>query len=425
MSEGDEYSMLKVSVIGAGSTYTPELIEGFILKKDSLPISELWLMDIDEHKLKISYELAARMLKDKFPECKLFSTTALDASLDGADYVLAQIRVGGLTARIKDEKIPLKYEMIGQETTGIGGFMKAMRTIPVMRNIASRMKELCPGAFLVNFTNPSGLISEFLANHTDIRSIGLCNIPIKMRKWAIDTFAKDIPNAAVDYVGLNHLAWITGVYDDKRQLMEYNEKGFEDFSSDLVSYAKGYPCGYLSYYYNKQKQLHKLRSLKRSRGEECVLIEEELLSLYQSPELYTKPKQLEKRGGAMYSEAAVSLIDALYNDRDELHVVNVKNEDTLDFMAEDDVIEISCKVGKSGCYPISLIDQPSSHIKLLMKTIKHYEKLAVLAGMTGDYQKAVEALLLHPLCHDHDNIKEALDEMLDANKKYLPQFYDR
>ena len=415
--------MLKITVIGAGSTYTPELIEGFINRKDSLPVRELWLMDIDEYKLKISYELAFRMLSEKYPECILYSTLELDEALYNADFVLTQIRVGGLIARIGDEKIPLKYEMIGQETTGIGGFMKAMRTIPVMRDIAMRMNKLCPDAHLINFTNPSGLITEFLLNHTDIKTIGLCNIPIKMRKWAIDTFAKESPDAVVDYVGLNHLSWITGVYEHKRQLLNYCSKGFEDFSAELIEFAKGYPCGYLSYYYNKQKQYHKLRSQKKSRGEECVIIEKELLSIYQSPELYTKPKQLEKRGGAMYSEAAVSLIDALYNDLDELHIVDVKNKGTLDFMDEDDIIEISCRVNKSGCYPIPLITQPSAHIKLLMKTIKHYEKLAIQAAITGDYQKAVEALLLHPLCQDHENIKEAIDEMLAANRKYLPQFF--
>jgi len=252
-------------------------------------VEELWLMDIDQNKLKISHELAQRMLENKFPECRLFSTLDLEQALADADFVLVQIRVGGLDARIKDEKIPLKYEMIGQETTGIGGFMKAMRTIPVMKKITDKMQKLCPGAYMVNFTNPSGLITEYLVNHTNVKSIGLCNIPIKMRQWAVDTFAKDVPDAVVDYVGLNHLSWVTGVYKGYEQLMNYTTEGFEDFSSELVSCAKGYPCGYLSYYYNKSSQYHKLKSLTRSRGEECKLIEDELLTLYQKPSLYEKP----------------------------------------------------------------------------------------------------------------------------------------
>lgn len=414
---------LKITVIGAGSTYTPELTAGFIDNRHQLPVTELWFMDIDKHKLDIACGLARRMLKDKFPKCGLYSTLDLDEALTDADFVLVQIRVGGLEARIKDEKIPLKYEMIGQETTGIGGFMKAMRTIPVMNQIASRMKALCPDAYLINFTNPSGLITEFLLNHTDVKAIGLCNIPIKMRKWAIDTFAKESPGAVVDYVGLNHLSWITGVYIDGWQMLDYDKKGFEDFLPEIVSIAQGYPCGYLSYYYNKNRQYHKLRSLVRSRGEECVLIEKELLLEYQSPDLYEKPKQLEKRGGAMYSEAAISLIDALYNDKGHIHVVNVRNKGVLDFMDHDDIIEISCITNKYGCHPVTLAKEPSAHIKLLMKTIKHYEKLAVTAGMTGDRDKAVEALLLHPLCQDHNSIKEALDEMLYSNIKYLPQFF--
>jgi len=424
---------LKIAVIGAGSTYTPELINGFIKRKNELPVDSFFMMDIDEEKLEIVGNMAERMLNANSLSSKVIKTNSLKAALDNTDFVIAQIRVGKLDARIKDEKIPLKYGMIGQETTGIGGFMKGMRTIPVLMEIAGLMKEYCPEAWLINFSNPSGMLAEAVLNNTETKMIGLCNVPINMIK-SVQPITNGFSDVTIDYVGLNHLSWITGIHCDgenllPKKLTEVDTSGKlknipnSDFDIDLLKAINAYPCGYLTYYYYKERQLKHLLKEEKSRGEVCKEIEKELLQMYQNPELKEKPPMLDKRGGAMYSEAAVSLISAIYNDKNEIHVVNTKNNGALDFMDRNDVIEISCTVNKNGVVPISPKGPVNEHIKGMMRMIKTYEKHAVKAGLYGDYNEAVKALLIHPLANDYNQIKGALDELMEAHRDYLPQFY--
>jgi len=251
---------LKIALIGAGSTYSPELIEGLINKKDSLPLGELYLMDIDDRKLKIVGGLCERMIKAAGLDCQVVLSKSLENSLVNADFVLAQIRVGKLPARILDEKIPLKYDLIGQETNGIGGFFKGMRTIPVILDIVRKMEQLCPEAWLINFSNPSGMICEAVLNYTNIKMLGLCNVPINM----IDSVKKrlNLPNASVEYVGLNHLTWITAITDQKQDYLQtaiaagLNSEAMKNipasgFSADLIRTIKAIPSSYLEYYYFK------------------------------------------------------------------------------------------------------------------------------------------------------------------------------
>jgi 6-phospho-beta-glucosidase len=427
-------SGLKIAVIGAGSTYTPELIEGFIKRKDVLPVSAFYLMDIDERKLNIVGNLAKRMLDEGGVKCEFVLTMDLKIAVENADFVLGQIRVGKLDARIKDEKIPLKYGLIGQETTGIGGFMKALRTIPAIMEITRLMEKYSPDAWLINFSNPSGIISEAVLNHTRIKMIGLCNIPVGYIKWFFEKFPWVSRDAVFDYVGLNHLSWLVGVYDNGSEIFQEMLNGNEEFfklknipdlgwDKDLLKAVKGLPCGYLQYYYFRDKQLEHLKLEEKSRGEVCKEIEEELLQMYINPELKEKPAALEKRGGAYYSEAAVSLIDAIYNNKNEVHIVNVKNQGVLDFMGYDDVIEIGCNVNREGAAPIPLKSFENAHIEGMMKMVKSFEKHAVLAGLHGDYQEAIKALLIHPLAGDYDRAKGAFDELLEAHRKDLPQFF--
>ncbi|HOJ36502.1 MAG TPA: 6-phospho-beta-glucosidase, partial [Clostridiales bacterium] len=242
-----------VAVIGSGSTYCPELVDGFIKAKDRLGLKSLRLMDIDERKLNIVGDLCIRMLRNAGIDCEVIKTDSLDTALKGADFVVTQIRVGKLPARHLDETIPLKYDLIGQETTGIGGFFKALRTIPVMKEIADKVKELCPDAWLINFTNPSGIISEFLQNHTDIKSMGLCNVPINM----IDDVKKAVgQDADVTYLGLNHLSWITSVKKDGKEYIDrLFDEGFapevmanihdDGFDISCLKAARGIPSSYL------------------------------------------------------------------------------------------------------------------------------------------------------------------------------------
>lgn len=420
---------LKIAVIGAGSTYTPELIDGFIRRKDELPLGNICLMDIDEEKLGIVGGLAKRMLDANGIACGFEMTGDLKAALENADYVVAQVRVGKLDARIKDEKIPLKYGLIGQETTGIGGFMKGMRTIPVLLNVVEQMKRLCPKAWLINFSNPSGLIAEALLQRAGIKMLGLCNVPINMKRSVIKLLPADGAEPEIDYVGLNHLSWITGVSAGGRDVFpDVIERPDAEclaglgWERELLRTVGAIPSSYLNYYYYRDRQLERMLKEEKSRGEVCKEIEKELLALYADPELKEKPAALNKRGGALYSEAAVSLISAIHNDKNEIHIVNTLNRGAMDFMEPNDVVEIGCRVGKDGAFPIPLKPLNNEHIKGFMRTVKCYEKHAALAGLNGDYQEALKALMIHPLVGDFNKARGALDELMKAHAEYLPQF---
>ncbi len=424
---------LKIAVIGAGSTYTPELVEGFIVRRDTLNVESIYLMDIDRNKLDIVGALTERILRKNAMNCSVVLTEDLEEAIKGADYVLSQVRVGKLDARIKDEKIPLKYDFLGQETTGAGGFMKAMRTIPVIMNVAKLMAELAPNAWLINFANPSGLVAEAVLNNTGIKMVGLCNCPISMIKDARQMAPAHTKAFDYDYVGLNHLSWITAVYaDGKNILSELLQKGLDittmknilgmELETPLLEATKGIPSSYLNYYYFREKQVEHCKEAEKTRGEECKVIEQELLEMYKDVNLQEKPKLLEQRGGAYYSTAAVSLIDALENDKNEYHVVNVKNNGALPFMDKDDVVEVKCLVNRDGITPVRIENFDNSYIIGLMKAVKAYEKLAAKAGLQGDYDAALASLLVHPLIGDYNKAKPMLDELLEANKDFLPQF---
>lgn len=422
---------LKIAIIGAGSTYTPELIEGLINKRDSLPVKELYLMDIDERKLNIVGGLAKRMIEAADMDVNVVSTDDLDGSLINADFVLVQIRVGKLPARILDEKIPLKYGLIGQETNGIGGFFKGMRTIPVMIDIAKRMEKLCPDAWLINFSNPSGMIAQALLTHTKIKTMGLCNVPINMISSVKQKLG--LENAEVEYVGLNHLTWITSIkHNGKDYLQEAIEQGINSeamknipasgFTPELIKTVGAIPSSYLEYYYYRDAKLEHALKQEKSRGEVCLEIEEELLKIYEDSKLHTKPALLSKRGGARYSEAAINLVDSIYNDKRDIQVVNILNQGAIDFMRDDDVVEISAIIGKDGATPIKA-NFKNEHIKEYMLLMKAYERHAVQAAITGDDDEAMRALLINPLVLDYKKAYPCYLELKEAHKQYLPQFF--
>jgi 6-phospho-beta-glucosidase len=423
---------LKIAIIGAGSTYTPELIEGVINRNSSLPVTELVLMDIDERKLNIVGGLCRRMVEKAGLKTSFKLTMDLTEALRDADFVLAQIRVGKLPCRILDEKIPLKYGLIGQETTGIGGFFKALRTVPVMLNIAKQMEALCPQAWLINFSNPSGILAQALQNHTKIKTLGLCNVPINMFAGVEQSLGKS--DLDIEYVGLNHLSFITGIKhqgnDLLREALVQGVQGqgmknipLQGFSTELIQTIGAIPSSYLEYFYYREDKLKHLMEEEQSRGEVCVEIEERLLEQYQQETLADKPKELEKRGGARYSEAAISLVDAIYNDKQEVHVVNVLNQGALEFMEEDDTVEVAAVIGKSGAVPVPIRNFSNTHVMELMKTVKAYERHTVMAAMDGDDEEAMKALLIHPLVGDYNKAMHCYEEMKLAHKAYLPTFY--
>ena len=430
---------LKIVVIGGGSSYTPELIEGFIKRADELPIRELQLVDIEDgsRKLDIIFDLTKRMLNKAGLATKVFKSLDRRASIQGADYVITQIRVGGLKARARDEKIPLKFRVIGQETTGAGGFAKALRTIPVMMDICRDIEELSPDAWLINFTNPVSIITEVINRYTRVKAIGLCNVPISMKNNIAKAYDIDSSRVRVDFVGLNHMVYGKKVYIDGRDVtQEVLKKLVEGNSMTMsnikdLSWDKGFiealgmlPCPYHRYFYLSDEMLEEeLGALeeKGSRAEQVMRLEESLFILYQDPNLKHKPKELEERGGAYYSDVAVSLISAIHNDKGEIHTINLRNSGGISDLPDDVVVEVNAVIYRSGPKSIASGALPRA-VKGLIQAVKSYEELTVEAGVTGDYNLALMALLANPLVPSYNIAKGLLDDIIKENISYLPQF---
>lgn len=422
---------INIAVIGSGSTYCPELIDGFLKARDTLKIKKISFMDIDDRKRTIVGNLCIRMLRAEGIDCETLLTDDLDLALQGADFVVTQIRVGKLPCRHLDETIPLKYNLIGQETTGIGGFFKAQRTIPVIKNICDRIEAVCPDAWLINFTNPSGIITEFVLNNTNVKCIGLCNVPIDM----IDDVKEDVgEDMEYTYVGLNHLSWMTSVRVNGEELIDkligegftpkvMNNIKDDGFSLEALKAIHAIPSSYLQYYYCRNAKLEYLLHAEKSRAQVCMEIEEQLLEMYSDEGLYVKPALLDQRGGHKYSLVAVNLINAIANDVNDIQVVNIKNGNTLPFLKPDDVIEVAARIGKNGAVPVPVGEINNRHIIGLMRVVKEYENYTVKAGRDGDEEAALNALLIHPLVGDWEAAKNCFEEMKQAHKAYLPQYF--
>ena len=421
---------LKIAIIGSGSTYTPELIEGLINKRETLPLDELYFMDIDERKRTIVGGLCVRMIKAAGLTCKCVLTDNLDEALDGADFVLAQIRVGKLPARVKDEKIPLKYGLLGQETNGIGGMFKGLRTVPVIVDIAHRMEKLCPNAWLINFSNPAGMVAEAVLNNTKIKMFGLCNVPINMEGSVKSKLGLD--DAEIEYIGLNHLSWITSIKANGHEYLAdalnagLNSDAMKNipatgFPKDLIQAVGGIPNSYLEYFYFRSAKVEHCQHAEKCRGEECMEIEENLLKIYSDSELHVKPELLSKRGGSRYSEVAINLVNSIHNNINDIQVVNLKNNGAVPFMDDNDVIETRAYIGKDGGKTLK-VEHYNDHIAAYMKMMKSYEKHAVKAALTGDVNEAFQALLINPLTGDYDKFAPCFWELLEAHKEFLPNF---
>jgi len=424
--------MFKAAIIGAGSTYTPELIEGFIERAEKLKFDNIVLMDIDNKGLDLVGGLAKRQLIEGGFRGEVTLTDDMDRALDGTSFVFAQVRPGRMEGRIRDEKIPLKYGLLGQETTGAGGFMQALRTVPVIMKLVEDMKRLSEkDAWLINFSNPSGIIAEAVLNLTDANMIGLCNCAINMVKGIADVL--DTYNFDYEYVGLNHLSWITSVVKHgTTENLVSSLAGLADTSMknnpvshidpSLMRAIPYIPSSYLNYYYDRNEQVQKCLKAEKTRGEICVEIEGKLRQQYSNPDLKEKPAELAQRGGALYATAAVSAAESIACDLNDLHVVAAKNNGAVPFMDDDDVVEVLCKLGKNGIAP-QRVTVYNEYVIGLMRAVKAYEKLTVRAAMEGDRDVALAALMAHPLVGDIAKAVPMLDEMLEANKDYVPKFF--
>jgi 6-phospho-beta-glucosidase len=410
---------MRIAVIGGGSTYTPELVSGLAREAERIGVTELVLQDIDPERLEVVGGLAGRMLaRDGFAG-ELTLTDDLDRAVEGADFVLVQIRVGGQQARLSDETVPLACGCVGQETTGAGGLAKALRTVPVVLGIADRVRELsAEGAWIVDFTNPVGIVTRALldAGH---RAVGLCNVAIGLQRSIAGILGVEAGQVLVDQVGLNHLTWVRAVHVDGADVLPELIAGHGDelaghaggLPRQLIEELGAVPSYYLRYFYAHDRVLAEQRQ-GVPRAQRVAEIEGELLEMYRDPGLAEKPALLEERGGAYYSEAAVGLVASLTAGEGEAHEVDVRNDGTLAGLADDDVVEVPARVYPNRIEPIEQAPL-APELLGLVQHVAAYERLAVDAALSGGPADARTALLAHPLIGQWDLAKE-LSELLRA-----------
>ncbi|MFE0352915.1 6-phospho-beta-glucosidase [Streptomyces nigra] len=418
---------MKLTVVGGGSTYTPELIDGFARLRDTLPIEELVLTDPATDRLELVGGLARRIFARQAHDGRITTTTDLDAAVDGADAVLLQLRVGGQAARQQDETWPLECGCVGQETTGAGGLAKALRTVPVVLDIAERVRRANPGAWIIDFTNPVGIVTRALLQEGH-RAVGLCNVAIGLQRKFAALLGVRPAEVHLDHVGLNHLTWETGVRLGgpegadvlPKLLAEHGDALAGDLRLPrvLLDRLGVVPSYYLRYFYAHDAVVREMRT-KPSRAAEVAEMERQLLALYADPALDGKPELLSKRGGAYYSEAAVDLAAALLTGAGSpFQVVNTLNRGTLPFLPDDAVIEVQAAVGRDGAAPL-----PVPHVDPLyaglMAQVTAYEDLALGAALHGGRDRVFRALLAHPLVGQFEYAEKLTDELIAHNREHL------
>ncbi|HBR1230685.1 TPA: 6-phospho-beta-glucosidase [Klebsiella pneumoniae] len=435
-------SGLKIVVIGGGSSYTPELIEGLLNRYHEMPVASLWLVDIVEGKEKVEIiaGLARRMIAKAGLTIEVVATLDRESALRDADFVCSQFRAGCLDARISDERISLKYGLIGQETNGLGGFANACRTIPIALEIAADMERLCPDAWLLNFTNPSGMVTEAILRHSRIKAVGLCNVPVIMQK-GITTLLQcaDEKEVVMQVAGLNHFIFVRQILHKGKEwlpeviaeinagrdpLVPRNISPFR-WPSHLLQGLGMIPCAYLRYYYMKDDLLRQELAEaggEGTRGEVVKQLEKILFDQYRDSHLAVKPKALEGRGGQYYSEAACELMNAIYNDKRIIMHVNTRNNGAISGLPDDCAVEVSSLITASGPLPLNVAPFPEDTLRLL-QLMKSFERLTIEAALTGNRHTAWRALMLNPLIVSGEKLELALDEVIAENRQWLPAFH--
>ena len=431
---------IKIATIGGGSSYTPELMEGFIKRYEELPIREIWLVDVEEgkEKLEIVSQMSQRMWDASPYEVKIYATLDREEALKDADFVTTQFRVGQLDARIKDERIPSYYGMIGQETNGAGGIFKAFRTVPVVLAIVEDMKRLCPNAWLINFANPSGMVTEAVIRYGKWdKVIGLCNVPVMAMMTEPTMLGKKKEELIYKFAGLNHFHWhkvadnkgndrtaelIDRLYDEDNGL----PKNIFDipFFKEQLKQMNMIPCGYHRYYYREEEMLeHALEEYQTigTRAQQVKETEAELFELYKDPELDHKPEQLQKRGGAYYSDAACETIASIYGNKETQIVVSTKNDGAVPDLPADCVVEVTASVGAKGARTVAFGSLPAAE-RGWLQVMKNMELLTIEAAVTGDYGTALQAFTINPLIRSGKTAKRIMVELFIAHQQYLPQF---
>ena len=431
---------LKIATIGGGSSYTPELMEGFIKRYEELPIKEIWLVDVEagREKQEIVGAMAQRMWDASPYDVKVYTTLNREEALKDADFVTTQFRVGQLNARIKDERIPFSYGLLGQETNGAGGMFKAFRTIPVILDVVEDMKRLCPNAWLINFANPSGMVTEAVLRYGKWdRVIGLCNVPVMAKMTEAIMLDRPAEDLIYKFAGVNHFHWhkvadkagndvtplvIDKLYQEDNGLPK-NIHGVP-FYREQLDQMNMIPCGYHQYYYRAEEMLaHGLEEYATvgTRAEQVKALEAELFELYKDPALNYKPKQLEERGGAYYSDAACETIASIYANKNTEIVVSTRNDGAVPDLPADCAVEVTAYLGAQGARNVAFGPLPTAE-RGWLQVMKAMELLTIEAAVTGNYALALQAFTLNPLIPSGATAKQVMDELFVAHKAYLPQF---
>lgn len=419
---------LKIAVIGAGSSYTPEIIEELTRRREKLPVTHITLMDIDSQRLETMAGFCRRFAAHLGSDLHIEATLDRREALSGAGFVLTQIRVGGNAQRILDEKIPLKYGVIGQETTGPGGMFKALRTIPPMVEIAQDVEKYCPGAWIINYANPTGMIAEAIHQRSKVTIAGLCAGGYFPRDHAVQALGASPDSVQYNYFGLNHLNFgynlrVDGVpLTDEQYERVLEEATWGSVAPELLHRLRLVPSPYLRYYFHREQALADAKAKTLTRGEQVQQIEREVFQAYADPVQTTKPEALKQRGGGGYSEIALNVMEAAYTNQPQWIVINAPNGGAVAGLPEKAVLEVPCMVNASGIFPLRQPDIPKS-VWGLVAAVKNYEQLTVEAALSGNRDTALLALLAHPLVGDYEKAEAILAEMLEANRQYLPQFY--
>ena len=431
---------LKIATIGGGSSYTPELMEGFIKRYEELPIKEIWLVDVEagREKQEIVGAMAQRMWDASPYEVKVYTTLDREEALRDADFVTTQFRVGQLNARVKDERIPFSYGLLGQETNGAGGMFKAFRTIPVILDVVEDMKRLCPNAWLINFANPSGMVTEAVLRYGKWdRVIGLCNVPVMAKMTEAIMLDRPVEDLIYKFAGVNHFHWhkvadkagndvtplvIDKLYQEDNGLPK-NIHGVP-FYREQLDQMHMIPCGYHQYYYRAEEMLaHGLEEYATvgTRAEQVKALEAELFELYKDPALNYKPKQLEERGGAYYSDAACETIASIYANKNTEIVVSTRNDGAVPDLPADCAVEVTAYLGAQGARNVAFGPLPTAE-RGWLQVMKAMELLTIEAAVTGNYALALQAFTINPLIPSGATAKRVMDELFVAHKAYLPQF---
>ena len=425
---------MKLSVIGGGSTYTPELIDGVIKRNARLPIRQIHLLDISNDRLEIIAKFSERMVKAAGKDIEITYGTDINQAIQGSDFVISQFRVGTQKARHRDEMLGRKYGLVGQETVGVGGFAKALRTIPVAMNLANKIQDLAPNATFLNFTNPAGLITQCLiSNFPKLNIIGLCNVPWNTRMEIANAMNTDFAKIEFDYVGLNHLSWIRGVSIDGQDVSSAAIKAFRGLTIDKakpgdspawtqsdIDTLQTIPNYYLLYYYETQKWVDYQKS-HDTRASEVLKIEEELIEKFKDVNLVVKPEELMKRGGAYYSDSAAELMADIHSDANSVHIVNTINNGAIPGLHKDAVVEIPATINRRGAKAISTSNLRPD-IDALVRSVKDFELLTIDAALTGNEESAIRALIANPLGPDLDVAKDLWSDLRRENAGMLGLF---